>query len=510
KLERKAIDVLMYLLEKKGHVVSTSEILDYVWAKQVVEEGAVHQRISQLRKAMGDDSRHPKYIESIPRRGYRAMAEVITANGEGLNSPRQQRVRPWMLWSAIGVTGAGVGLSLLLSGATDAPSALPAESTQSSAVTIARFAVRPLVDVSGDQQLGAMASAMTQELRHQLSRYELGIWPDWTVKVAPPLATVGDFAESAADSIDYLIEGTLNRGVDGPLLKVEFTDVKAGDLLWATTFRSSESVFASPDRLASQAARLAVWFTYAIGPSGWAPKNRLAHAAFVEFLKLDGGDQLDDALFWYRRTLELDPDWHSSAEGWAWGLFGIAKLRRDPSYFQRARDAYERSGLSTFLPIEMKAYVDGELSEAEIEAREFTIRDDMAYGYAWLMLHSGLYPEGERFFRWFNEQMPHHSGGLRVMEMTSVLRDDALGAIEASQKLAGATADPVHVLWGAAWGLPRLGRLAEAQALYDDVYQLTERQPRDSLTAIRNHQFLATLAFEIAIAQGDIPGAREA
>jgi DNA-binding winged helix-turn-helix (wHTH) protein len=81
KLEPKAMDVLVVLLERAGQVVTPAEILDAVWADRVVEEGAVAQRISQIRSALGDDRQHPRFIENIPRRGYRTVVPVTTIGG---------------------------------------------------------------------------------------------------------------------------------------------------------------------------------------------------------------------------------------------------------------------------------------------------------------------------------------------------------------------------------------------------------------------------------------------
>ena len=78
-LERKAMDVLAYLLEHAGEVISSRELLDAVWRDRVVEESGVHQRISKIRRALGDDAHNPEYIENIPRRGYRTKSEVQTA-----------------------------------------------------------------------------------------------------------------------------------------------------------------------------------------------------------------------------------------------------------------------------------------------------------------------------------------------------------------------------------------------------------------------------------------------
>lgn len=513
KLEPKAMDVLVCLLEHQGHVVSTSDILDQVWVRQVVEEGAVHQRIAQIRRALGDDSRHPKYIESIPRRGYRAMVEATAANGEGLEARRPQALRPWMLWSVGGLATGAAGLALILAiGRPMSWFATSADTSPPDSVTTVRFAVQPIRDLSSNQRLGTIPDRLTQALRHELARYELGIWPEWIIKLAPPSTTGQASQQGAEPDLDYRLEGTLSRQNEGLLLSVSLTDIGAADQLWLHTFQSEDSSDAALNQLANQATRLAVWFGRAISPNGGGPSNRAAYAAFSESLKLDGGDQPDEGVFWLQRTLELDPDWRGGWEELAWAWLYYGQIRRDASYFQLALDAHERGDPSTFLKIEMKAYVDGDLDGAEADARDFTLSssDGMAYGYAWLMLHSGLHREAESFFRWFNEQMPHHPGGIRVKEMTSALRDDAFGAVEASRELAGTTSDSVNLLYGAAWGLPRLGRLDEARALYDKVSHEARRLTPDSATAFIYDKYLAVLAFEIAMAERDLESARAA
>ena len=89
-LERKAMEVLAYLLERAGETVSSGELQKHVWADRVVEESAVHQRISKIRRILGDDAHNPRYIENIPRRGYRTVATVA-------RTPITQETNPEML-----------------------------------------------------------------------------------------------------------------------------------------------------------------------------------------------------------------------------------------------------------------------------------------------------------------------------------------------------------------------------------------------------------------------------
>lgn len=75
-LEPKVMDVLVVLARHAGRVVSKDEILDAVWPDTAIADGALFRYVSLLRQALGDDRRQPRYIETIPKRGYRLIAPV--------------------------------------------------------------------------------------------------------------------------------------------------------------------------------------------------------------------------------------------------------------------------------------------------------------------------------------------------------------------------------------------------------------------------------------------------
>lgn len=76
RLEPRVMDVLICLAEEPGRVVPKEELLAAVWGGVFVEEGALSQAIHTLRKTLGDDARQPRYIQTIPKRGYRLVAPV--------------------------------------------------------------------------------------------------------------------------------------------------------------------------------------------------------------------------------------------------------------------------------------------------------------------------------------------------------------------------------------------------------------------------------------------------
>jgi DNA-binding winged helix-turn-helix (wHTH) protein len=75
-LRPKTFAVLTYLAERPGKLVRNDELLDAVWKDAVVTPGTLNTSIRELRKALGDDARQPRYIETVHRRGFRFVAPV--------------------------------------------------------------------------------------------------------------------------------------------------------------------------------------------------------------------------------------------------------------------------------------------------------------------------------------------------------------------------------------------------------------------------------------------------
>ena len=92
-LTPKAFDTLMVLVENRGHLLEKEELMQRLWPETFVEEANLTNNISQLRKALGDDSGGHRYIETVPRRGYRFVAEVEELSGEPTELIIEERTR---------------------------------------------------------------------------------------------------------------------------------------------------------------------------------------------------------------------------------------------------------------------------------------------------------------------------------------------------------------------------------------------------------------------------------
>src|SRR5258707_2080914 len=77
-VEPKVLRLLLYLIENRSRLVRKQELLDTVWQDAMVTENVLTRAIGLLRKALNDDSRVPKFIETVPTAGYRFIATVTS------------------------------------------------------------------------------------------------------------------------------------------------------------------------------------------------------------------------------------------------------------------------------------------------------------------------------------------------------------------------------------------------------------------------------------------------
>ncbi|HEU4771656.1 MAG TPA: transcriptional regulator, partial [Candidatus Udaeobacter sp.] len=75
-LAPKVFETLLVLVENHGRIVLKEELMKRLWPDTFVEESNLTFNIQQLRKCLGDNARMPVFIETIPRRGYRFIADV--------------------------------------------------------------------------------------------------------------------------------------------------------------------------------------------------------------------------------------------------------------------------------------------------------------------------------------------------------------------------------------------------------------------------------------------------
>ena len=75
-LQPKTFDTLLCLVERHGLLVTKRALLDRVWTETAVTDNALTQQISELREALGDDARQPRFIRTLPRIGFTFIGAV--------------------------------------------------------------------------------------------------------------------------------------------------------------------------------------------------------------------------------------------------------------------------------------------------------------------------------------------------------------------------------------------------------------------------------------------------
>src|SRR5688572_5544185 len=145
RIEPKSMQVLRFLAERAGTVVTREELFQAAWPGMVVGDEALSQTITKLRRALGDDPRSPRYIETISKRGYRLTAAVGTAAAP----PAQPASRPGMpRWLAV----AAVMVPLIWAAAWmfDSPPPVPADPPADRQEAWTTVTVMPFEWIGGD------------------------------------------------------------------------------------------------------------------------------------------------------------------------------------------------------------------------------------------------------------------------------------------------------------------------------------------------------------------------
>lgn len=241
-LEPKAMDVLLLLARRAGEVISREELLATVWSGSVVGDDTLTQAVIKLRKALGDDTRSPSYIETIAKRGYRLIATVRAGQGDAPVSASRSGERPAsasvshtrrLAWAA--------GLALLIAVAAVAyftalgPLRLARELPAPPAVETATFGNMPTITVLPFDSLGEdspdyLARGIAADLATDLAQLS-----EIRVIRAPLEAGLSGATGTRAVS-RYVVSGNVQPGPDNIKINVWLLDAASGRQLWAERY----------------------------------------------------------------------------------------------------------------------------------------------------------------------------------------------------------------------------------------------------------------------------------
>jgi TolB-like protein/DNA-binding winged helix-turn-helix (wHTH) protein len=245
-VERKVMEVLVCLARRPGRVVTKDELVREVWEGRFVSDDVVWRSVRELRRALGDETRAPRYIETIPRRGYRLLAPVaeIPETGsaaapiEALPSFPVPRRPPRLAVAAAAALALLMVLALAAAwwlGRHRAAGGNPAGSARVAGSEPLRLAVLPLANLSGDVGQDYFADGLTEELISRLGSLRPGrLAVVGRTSVMALRGRGGDAAEIGRKlGVAYLLEGGVRRDAERARVTVRLVRAADGTTLWS-------------------------------------------------------------------------------------------------------------------------------------------------------------------------------------------------------------------------------------------------------------------------------------
>jgi len=232
-LALKVAETLRVLLERHGAVVEKAELMREVWPDTTVEEIGLARNISQLRKALGDESESGRFIETLPKRGYRFVAEVLAIEPDSGSGARVSGIRAsiWRRRKVLLAAAAAILIFAIVYWQFYRPSRYLSSGGQ-----IASIAVVPFECLSPELDCDAFPHGLTDMLVAHLTKLD-------GVHVLSP-STVYRYQRARLSmpfmarllGMDVMLEGTIQRVEDRVRITARLVDVHSAKLVWSDSY----------------------------------------------------------------------------------------------------------------------------------------------------------------------------------------------------------------------------------------------------------------------------------
>ncbi len=342
KLHEKPFQLLLALLEHPGEVVNRNELQERLWPQDtfVEFENGLNNAISRLRETLGDTADNPHFIETIPRRGYRFLAEV----SQTLPASRIAISRPWLIVFGI-VLGAGF--------VTGAVFRLPPGHKQ----VIRSLAVLPFRNLgtgtADDYLAGGMTDAVTTELAKLgvskvISETSVGQFKD-TKKSVPDIARIL--------GVDGIVEGAVLREGNQVRITVQLIGADTDRHLWAESYhRQMTDILALQDEVAlgvAHAIKLELSPSAAGRSASPKPVNADAYEAYLKgryFMQKREEESFARAKDYFQQSIQLDPNFAPAYAGLS-DYYALMDTLPPEEALPKAREYAQKAlGLDSDLP----------------------------------------------------------------------------------------------------------------------------------------------------------------
>jgi TolB-like protein/Tfp pilus assembly protein PilF len=290
RLPVQSFQALALLLEKAGKMVTREEMRKRLWPGDVFVDfdNNLNTVMARLREALNDSAEQPRFIETLPKRGYRFISDCH----ERHEVPRQSLKRK------------------------------------------ARLAVLPFLNLSGDPSQEYFSDGMTEEMITEIA----GLAPEYLGVIARTTAmhykgTRKDIAGIGRElNVDYILEGSAGRTEDRVQINVQLIQVRNQEHLWAKRYDIERPRIYQTQYAIAQSVteRLNIVPLLGSTPGGGQNLNPEAHDAYLrglyQFSKFEP-NSLSKAVECFRRAIELHPAYAQAYARmanayWAAGFFG--------------------------------------------------------------------------------------------------------------------------------------------------------------------------------------------
>ena len=330
RLQEQPLQILEELLAHPGQVVAREHLIALLWPKRIVDyDSALNAAVRRLRAALGDEAETPRYIETIPRHGYRFIGTVLQPQSLGVAAveaapavPRSPSSRLRPAWVAVAALALVAAISAIVWSVRHDASTVSAERASPQS-TVRAIAVLPFVDLSaeGDQQY--FSDGLTEELISHLA----ASLPMRVIARTSSFSFKGENADIASVArklgVSHVLEGSVRKSGDQIRITAQLIDAATSSHLWTQTYdRKLDDFLKVQDEIAisvASALQVALSERKASAPVNDAHVYEHLFRARFFFQRRAPGD-LERAREYYERAIALDPD---SAPAWS-GLAGVA------------------------------------------------------------------------------------------------------------------------------------------------------------------------------------------
>jgi TolB-like protein/DNA-binding winged helix-turn-helix (wHTH) protein/Flp pilus assembly protein TadD len=448
-LRPQAVKVLALLTRRPAQLVTREELKDEIWGPDtfVDFEHGLNLCIRQIRAALGDDADTPRFIETLPRRGYRFIAPVQNNNGQtepssteiGSDARRDAAAEPngshRLLWTGLAVVAAIiVGFAGTLAITTplhwravllgDHSSPVPA--TTASAESARRMlVVLPFDNLSGSSKQDYFSAGLTEEITTQLSELvpaRLGVIARTSAvrykQSGKPISDIGHDLGA-----EYVVEGGVLRARNRVRVTVQLIRVRDQSSVWAEEFEGELRDVVILQAKIAQAIARGVGVTLTMPEQTRLASARIvnadAHEAYlrgVYELRKNTAESLENAIQYFQQALAREPD------------NAIAYVRLAEAYYYQS--TIYKPPLAVMPQAKAAAARAIELDETVADAHASLGKIKLSFDWDW--------PGAEREFRRALELNPNlssaHAGYAEYLQ-TQNRGDDAIRELRCAQEL---------------------------------------------------------------------------